>query len=314
MHFSLLYLVPEHRLGVFLVHAMRQGGPHRSLRTDFVRALLSRFFPQPEEAPPPASSHSWPPAARYAGVYRPHLLSTSTIERGAQLAMDTRVRVHTDGSATLRIPGGPTLALRRVGPAHYRAHGGPDDGLHIAFLDDGKGGITGFAMSGSTQDPVSFERLRWLERGWLHAAFLGAVALLLVGTAVGSTARHWIGVVRRRRVSRGQASPPAAAWAWRDLVATGWLVLATPVTAMVLVAAHPGEDTAAHGLRLALRVGLTFLLAGAVTALPLPAMAVMAWRRGYWGRARRVYFAVVAAGVAVALPLLYRYRILGYWF
>lgn len=314
VHFSLMYLVPEHGLGIFVVHAMRQGGPHQTLRTDFARALIERYIqPDPLEPASLATQRSWPPSTQYAGVYRPVLLATTTIERAAQLATDTPVEAAPDGSLTVRVPGGTRLDLQRVGRSHYRVRGGSNDGLHVAFTRGDDGRVRGFAMSGSTQDPVSFERLRWFERGVFHSLLIGAILILFVSTAL---AALFASLVRRifRRRGAVDDSTPEAKWAWRLVIITGSLVLLSPLSTFLIVATHQGDDTAAGGLRFALSVGLTFLLLGTVTGLTLPPLAVTAWRRRYWGIARLTYFTLLATGVLVALPLLYHYHLLGYWF
>lgn len=317
VHFSLLYLVPEHGLGVFVVHAMRQGGPHQSLRTDFVRALISRYFPA-SETKEATSTHGEPDPSltspqEFAGTYRPIVFSTSTIERAAELVMDTRVVVDAHRGVELGLSLGPRLALRSVNAAHYRVHGGPMDGLHVAFLSDASGRVTGLATSGNTNDPVTFVRLRWFERGTVHAVFLGVIAIQFAGVALVSGLAYLQRLIRRLGTSMERVPPGPGAWAWRVLVATGALVLTAPLSTVLFVVTHQGEDMAADGLRFALRAGLSILLVGSMTGLALPSLALRAWQEEYWGRARRVYFSVLAASVLVALPLLYHYRLLGYW-
>jgi hypothetical protein len=81
-----------------------------------------------------------------------------------------------------------------------------------------------------------------------------------------------------------------------------------------LVFGQTGDDTTAAGLRLALTVGCTFLLAGAGFGLTLLPLSVAVWRRAYWSTRRRIYFTVLACGAIVAAPLLLHYHLLGYWF
>jgi hypothetical protein len=314
-HFSLLYLVPGERLGLFLVHAMRQGGPHQTLRTDFARALIERYVSPAEARLPSAAARdtaTWPDVRAFVGAYRPSLLATTTIERAAQLGMDSRVGL-VDGALTASLPGAPRFALRRVGARHFRVDGGAHAGLHVAFVD-GAGG--GFAMSGGTQDPLSFERLAWYERGTLHAGLLGIIVGLFASTTIAAPAA---GLRRRLRghavatgVPRGRGRR-GEVWAWRVAPVAGAFLLAGPALTVLMVLAHWGEDTAAAGLRAALTLGLTCILAGAIGAASTVPLAVIAWRREYWSVRRRACFTVLAAGALVAIPLLYHYRLLGYW-
>lgn len=313
-HFSLLYLVPGERLGIFVVHAMRQGGPHQMLRTDFVRALLDRFMGQrtmPTTEPPMASRSVWPTTTSFAGTYRASLLATTTIERAAQLGMDTPVRAARDGSLTMDISGGPHVLLHRDGPWHFLVSDGPHRGLHVAFVHETSGAVTGFAMSGDTQDPVSFERLAWYERGTLHAIVLGLITASFAITVIATLAS-----VLFRRIHHGRRGPAlipsGARWAWRAAIATGTLGLLAPLSTALLVLTHRGDDAAA-GLRFALTVGLTILLLATVVGLTLPPLAVAAWRGRYWSAGRRIHFSLLALGIVIAVPLLAHLHLLGYW-
>ncbi|MDQ3950192.1 MAG: beta-lactamase family protein, partial [Gemmatimonadota bacterium] len=188
VHFSLLYLVPERRAGIFLVHAMRQGGEFRTLRADFVRGFVGRYFPRP----PPARAQAGPRhregathrAARFAGVYRPIMLASTTIERAAWLAMDTRVMSESDGSLSVAIPGGPRLRLVEADSGLYRVPSGPDRDVAVAFVGAPGGRARRMALAGGTQDPLSFERLAWYERGMMHAGILGVAFALFLSCAL----------------------------------------------------------------------------------------------------------------------------------
>ena len=312
VHFSLLYLDEPHRVGVFIVHAMRQGGRHQSLRSQFVRAFLAKYFgssPSPAAVEPHEFSA---PLERYTGLYRPRLLSLASIERAATLAMDTPVRVE-GGLLTVAIPGGPRLALRRVDENYFRVQGGTEDGLHVAFrLSAGR--ISGFAMSGNTQDPISFDRLRWFESGRFHAGVLVSVVFLLASAPVGSAVRGIIARFSRGRKTDRTASMPAERWAWRAAVAAGSLTLAAPLTTAALIFLHRGEDTAADGLRTALTAGATLGVVALIPALAIPVMSLIAWRRGFWTCWKRIYYTVLAIAVVIGIPLLHHYRLIGYYF
>jgi CubicO group peptidase (beta-lactamase class C family) len=310
VHFSLLYLFPERNVGLFVVQALRQGGEFQTLRADFVRAFAARYFPQ---APPPDRDDGGAAArARaFAGVYRPHLLATTTIERAIGLVSDTRVRARPGGLLEMTLPAGPTLSLKEAGDGLYRATGGSDDGLMFAFVRDHEGRVLRLSMSGNTQDPVTFDRLAWYQSGTLHAVVLGLVLLLFLGCAAAEILGAVARLVRRRAPDAG---PAGARRAWRVAALAGILVGASPLSFAALVLAHQGDDAAADGLRLALRTGCTFLLAGTALGLLLVPLSLRVRRGAYWSAPRRAYFYALATGAVVAAPLLLHYHVLGYWF
>ena len=310
-HFSLLYVFPQHRVGIFIVHAMRQGGEFQTLRSDFVRAFAARFFPHPLPLPVSDDGRAAARASEFAGVYRPHLLPTTTIERAAGLFSDTRVRVSDAGVLQLKIPAGPTLMLVEAGEGLYRATSGPDEGLVVAFGRDQGGHVRRMSLSGSTQDPISFNRLAWYQSGTFHAALLAVFFVFFVGLAVATVVGGAMHVFRRHARPAG---PPGAARTWAAAATASLLVTASPLSVAILILLQRGDDAAADGLRLALTVGCTFLILGAVVGLSLVPLSIRAWRRRYWSAPRRIYFCALAVSAVVAAPLLLHYRLLGYWF
>jgi len=96
-HFSVAWLGPSQRVGLFLVHSMRQGGPFQNLRTEVVRAFVERYFVRDTPTVLPTGSHA------IDGVYRPALLSTTTVERADYVFLDTPVRSNADGSVALAV-------------------------------------------------------------------------------------------------------------------------------------------------------------------------------------------------------------------
>jgi hypothetical protein len=170
------------------------------------------------------------------------------------------------------------------------------------------------SLSGSTWDPLSFDRLSQFERGLWHAVTLSSILILFVGCLLWSAASTTIARLRHASPEREQsAHARGPRLAWRIAVLTSACVTMAPVTVGTMVALHGGEDTAAHNLRLALTVGLTCLLAAVPIALTLPLFAIRAWREKYWSIPRRLYFTGLALGALIALPLLHAHRLLGYW-
>ncbi|MDQ3519789.1 MAG: beta-lactamase family protein [Gemmatimonadota bacterium] len=313
-HFSLLYLLPERRVGIFLVHSMRQGGEFRTLRTDFVRGFAHRYFGNATVARAgrrPLHPHS---AARFAGVYRPILFASTTIERAARLGTDTRVTAHDDGSLSIAIPGGPRLQLVEIDSGLFRVSYGPEQGTTVAFTTDGDGSVGRMALAGNTQDPVSFERLAWYERGKLHASLLAGAFLLFLSCAVTGVVRLATFLIHRWRGRQDPVEPPPQRWAWRAAVLTSALVVLAPISVAAIVLTHTGDDTAADNLRFGLTVGLTLLLVGATLGATLVPFAIHAQRRRYWSPARRAYYLMLAIAGMLSLPLLGYYNLLGYRF
>lgn len=146
-HESVLYLAPEQRLGVFLVHT---GGMDRTLRRRFVDSIVGprTVAPGGDDIP--------------SGTYRALLFPLKRVERVLELGADARL---TDRSLRL-----PPFALGKsitIGTDGFRITGDRDR----------------FILTGPLFDPVTFERIPWWASGRAQLAAL-AVALLVVLSAI----------------------------------------------------------------------------------------------------------------------------------
>lgn len=309
-HFSLLYLLPDHEVGIFVVHSMRQGGPFQQMRTDFVRAFVKRYFPADSIPTMALSSGREQRSQRLAGVYRPMLLSTTTIERAVQLAADTRVLANEDGSLDVSIPAGRTLRVVEQYPGVYRATDGVGGELAIGFSDTMGTASTRMSLSGSTQDPVSFDRLEWYEQGKLHAIILGAAYFILATFFIVSLIMRAMGRLGGRAKMEYSAD---ARRAWRLAVVASAFLFAAPVCGALLMIFGQGDAAAAEGVRRAMTAALALALIGSVVAVGTIPFSIIAWRRKYWSVPRRLYYVTTAVAAAVLVPLLAYYHLLGFW-
>jgi len=296
-HFSVVWLAPRQRVGLFLVHSMRQGGRFQNLRTEVVRAFVKRYVAGDTPAAPAGASHA------VAGIYRPALLSTTTIERAGYLFLDTPVRSTVEGGVTMHAPGGlGTIIAFPIGNDAFEVRDGSQAGLRLGFLGDA-GQPSRIAMGGTLLDPVVFSRLQWWQRGFVHAVLLVAVCLaLVVGAAVQGIRR----IIRRKR---GTAVPRNPGWI---VVGTaGPALLLAPLTFAAVLLSTPESGAAAH-MRSGLRVVLTFLSAAAVLCAALPIVTVLGWHRGSEGIAGRAALGALSLAGAMAAVLLWHYRLVGF--
>ena len=298
LHFSVLYLVPSERVGVFVVHSMRQGGPFQPLRTSFVRAFLRRYFGKHE----PYNRFQARSSASFEGVYRPVLFSPTSIERAAALFTDTRVIANSDGSIDVQVPFGKRLHAVRERAATFRVHDGDQEGLSIGFGDSSEAPRRMF-FSGATQDPVSFDRLRWYQRGLLHLVLLVIAFVVIASYSVVVMAiAVWRTLVRKpgQSVNRERES-------WFMLVASVSMLL-TPVATVVMLL---GAGTLS-GPQRAISVGVTLLFGSSVLALSSIPIAI-ASNRGHASQTRQIYRWILAASSLVFFGLAVHYHLGPFW-
>ena len=295
-HFSVAWLAPEQRVGLFLVYSMHQGGRFQDLRTEVVRAFAERYLVR-DTAPAPVAV-----LQAFNGVYRPALLSTTTIERGGYLFLDTPVR-STGGGLAIHGPAGlGTLVAYPTTDAGFEVREGPQAGLRVGFLD-GAGQVSRMAMGGTLLDPVVFTRLAWWQRGFVHAVLLGAACLALV---IGAVVRGMRRIIWRKRGIAVGGNP-----AWRVVGAAGAALLLALLSLVAVLLSTP-EIGAADHMRGGLRVVLTFLSAAAVLCASLPIITVLGWQRGGEGVAGKAVLVTLAVLGAMTSVLLWHYRLVGF--
>lgn len=310
-HQSILCLMPEERIGFYLVLSVQQGDAWQEFRTRFLQAFMNRYFPQTEPPTPLKPSPEFQTrAARFAGIFRPHLLPETTIEKIGNLVMDTKVIDSRDGSLRVELPpfGAKRFRLVEVSPLLFRT----DDGFYFAFAEDANGNINRMFMSGSATDPVGFERLRWFERGILHL-FLGTAGFLLsVSFVVFSLIDAALDWLRRKKRSQGLTSNPSHL-AWRVATLFTFLIVLSPVVAFAIYF-FGDPEMRPYKITTALYPSLSLLMVASLLGLTLPVFAILLWRSRRYSVLRRVYYSLVAVMGLLMPAYLYYWNLLGFRF
>jgi CubicO group peptidase (beta-lactamase class C family) len=137
-----MMLMPDAQVGVFISYnsaGSRPGGG----RSEVLRALLNRYFPDPAPAPPSVELQTAQADGRaVSGVYEGSRRADSTLLKVA--AILGQISVNADANGVLTVEGflnprGGLKRWREVGPLLYREVDGPD---LIAFRRDGNGVVT----------------------------------------------------------------------------------------------------------------------------------------------------------------------------
>jgi CubicO group peptidase (beta-lactamase class C family) len=137
-----MMLMPDSHVGIFISYnsaGSRPGGG----RSEVLRALLNRYFPDPAPAPPSLELQTAQADGRaVSGIYEGSRRADSTLLKVA--AILGQVSVNADANGVLTVEGflNPRGGLKRwraIGPLLYREVDGPD---LVAFRRDGNGVVT----------------------------------------------------------------------------------------------------------------------------------------------------------------------------
>jgi CubicO group peptidase (beta-lactamase class C family) len=218
---SYLDLLPDERIGLFMIFNGSGTANHYDLRFALYRGFMDRYFPQAvQPALAPLSSaldHRQEIAGSYVGSRR----TQSGFMQVASLFEQARADAHADGTLTftaLRNLGGSVIRWREVAP--YRWRGVNSDASLVAVRDEA--GAVAYLVTDQMPPTSVFQRVPWWQSKRWNLPFLIATAATLLVAVIAST------VLAMRAGLRRPGQPHA-----RDTIARHALVAATCVLNLV---------------------------------------------------------------------------------
>jgi CubicO group peptidase (beta-lactamase class C family) len=298
MH-SLLLLLPDQNLGVFVAYNSAGGGELTPQHLGFQRAFFDHYYPAPAGAPiqPPANFAQR--AGRFEGSYRWTMGSKTTIMKIIGLFGTVEISDSGDGTLPLSTPYGEWQFVE-VEPLYFRQVDGP---FGLVFRENDQGRIT--HMFTDLMPQFAFEKLDWYETlGFDMALVLGCVLIFLSMIPVAA-----IRTIRDRRLSSDRKPAP------RGAGAAHWIILGICVLNLLfLVGAALWGIPSSLLLDLSLMAKIVLgvgVLSAALTAGAL-VYAVLVWKNGYWGVAFRGYYTLVTVAAVAFIWFLNYWNLLGW--
>lgn len=299
---SILALIPEKGIGLY-AHYNGAGDGSADSTWGLVDAFVDRFAAS--DPPGTGGSASAPDAEalpdtqEFTGTYRPTMIG-DTGDLGALGGLTSVVSVSADADGTLTTTGpvgheAPrTREWSQVEPGLFEESGGD---RRIQFDEHGRL---------ATDDPTGpLERLAWYELPTVHLGAVGVSAVILLPSAL-----VWpiVAFARRgrRRSSKGARLAGYSAWACAVLVAAS-------LGSLVAMFANFDEHQPAFllgGSPMFSVIQTLPVLAAAATAVTL-VTTVIAWRRGWWSRVRRLHHTTVALAAVAYLGVAATYNLFG---
>jgi hypothetical protein len=300
MH-SLLLLLPEQNLGVFVVYNSEGGRDLVNQHLGFQRAFFDHYYPAPAVEPiqPPADFAER--AGWFEGSYRMTQGSHTTVEKVYLLLGAVKISDSGDGTLLFTTPWFERRFVE-VKPLYFRQVDGP---FHILFQEDDQGRIT--HMFTDFTPMLAFEKLNWYETpGFNLALALGCVLVFVSMIPV-----VLIRFIRSRRPSsdRKPASPSGARTAYWIIVGISVLNLLFVIGTVLWGPTNPLFDVSIiYKIVLGLGVLAAVLTVGALI------YSVLAWKSSYWGIAARVHYTLVTLAAVAFVWFLNYWNLLGWRF
>jgi hypothetical protein len=306
---SLFLIIPDAGVGFYFV---ANGGRQR-FGAALKDSLLARLLDERRQVRP-AQPVSLSPeyVTQFAGPYQLTQYAHYTVEKlPALFAMSAVLRSTERGSLVLPIEGG--LEFAPIDSLRFREIGGE---RVVVFRRDNRGRVTHLygAMPVFGADfPAAFERRHRFDGARVKNEYMSyllglpLILILLVWPVTAAVAAWW-GKRRnqpRRPADTGSRTAIILATLFSALFAWFGFGFVSRSTRMLMSAT--GIVTGmTPGMRLLLQ--LPYAL-GLLAAFVL-GFAVVAWRRGYWGPARRVYYSLIATIALLVVAFLVRWNYL----
>ena len=285
-------LAPEPGVGIFVSTNTDTG---RRFAAQLARQVLERYFEDARAPLPPEVPADFDPE-RFVGKYNSERTNFSLAEKA--LTSTTVTVSAADDRSLVIAAGGESKRWVPDGPLTFREAEGSG---RMAFFEDGKGRIAGFAPASGHNVFARVGPQDVLDNLLKLLSLAGAVAVLVLAGA-------WL---RRNRRSREQAGARFSAL-WLYFTALCWIVLLAMIVAYF---SRAGSNEAAvfYGYPGPL---LTAALWTAVPVIAFSAICVLllwpAWRANDWGFWRKLRHTLAVAVFALAAWMLWHWNLVGW--
>ncbi len=296
--YSMLMLLPERHIGIFVVYDGGGGGALTLQHLGFQRAFFDHYYPAPaaQAVRPPKDFAAR--AGRFVGTYRVTAGSYTTLEKILVLMGSTiAVANPGDGTLLLETPWG-NWPFVEVTPLFFRS---ADGAFSIVFRQDVGGRIT--HVFTSITPMFGFEKLRWYETPGFNMALLSScllVFLSLIALAVAGAVR---GRRRRDRIPESNGARAAR-----------WIIVTVCSLGLLFVAgtASWGNPAPLFGVSTVYEIVLGLGVLSAVLTAAALVFGVVVWKSRSWGVARRVHYTVATLAALGFVWFLNQWNLLGW--
>lgn len=294
---SLLLLLPDQNLGVFVIYNSAGSANIVDPHLGFQRAFFDHYYPGSTVAPiqPPADLDKQ--LGRFVGSYRETAFPYTSFMKVAALFGGMTAQIRDSGDGVLLVNyRGTEMRFVQVEPLYFRQVGGM---YTIVFREDDRGRITRMFL-----DPINytaFDKLDWYETTSFNMPLLAICVLIFVTMLLVAVIRFvWSRLVSKREP--GSRNARVANWVIASVCLLNLLVVAG--IAWGAMGGGMANELLEPPLIIKIALGLGVLCV--VLTVGAVVYAVLAWKDRFWGVAFRVYYSLVTiAAVAFVWFLSY---------
>ena len=302
MH-SLLLLLPDQNLGIYVVYNTESAGGLTTQHVGFQRAFFDHYYPAPAIDPiqPPADFSER--AGRFVGMYRYASSPSSTLPKIIGLFGAYMVKVSDPGDGTLLATiHGLEARYVEVEENYFRQVDGP---FSLVFRADERGRIR--YLYTDLMPQFASIKLDWYDTPAFSMAILLGCILVFLSTIPVAV----IHMIRNRhlRVARKPASGGANVAYW---IILGISLLNLLNQAGTQLGGAKVMENVLLDPPLLIKIVLGIGVTSAVLTVGALVYAVLAWKKGDWGIASRLYYTLVAVAAVAYVWFLNQWNLLGW--
>jgi CubicO group peptidase (beta-lactamase class C family) len=296
---SLLLILPDQNLGVFVVYNSTGGTDLTPQHLGFQRAFFDHYYPAPAVTPVRPPTNITESTSRFLGSYRWTMGSRTTIMKIIGLFGAVEVKDSGDGTLLLATPFRDWRFVQ-VEPLYFRQVDGTSG---LAFHEDEQGNIT--YMFTDLMPQFAYEKLDWYEAPGFQMPLV-LVCLLAFLSMITTAAIRFI----QNRRTKGNQSPTTLG----ERVAYPFIVGISLLNLLfVLGFALWGEPPAMLlSLTLVAKIVLGLGVLSALLTAGALVYCVLAWKDGYWGIAFRVYYTLLTMAAVAFVWFMNYWNMLGW--
>lgn len=299
MH-SLLLLLPDQHLGVFVAYNTLGAGDLIIQHLGFQRAFFDHYYPASAVEPIQPPTDFVERAGQFVGSYRMTRNAYTTIEKFRGFFGINVIEITNPGDGTLAMssPWGEWRFIE-VEPLYFRQVDAP---FHIVFQEDDRGRTARLFTDYTPQ--FGFEKLNWYETPRFNMALLIICVLAFLSTIIIALMRAILS--RRQGEGHGHDSK-CARTAFRIILGISSLNLLFVVGSFLWNNPYPS-----FGIPLEFKIvlGLGVFSAALTTAALI--YAVLAWKGRYWSVAFRAHYTLVTIAAVAFVWFLNQWNLLGW--
>jgi CubicO group peptidase (beta-lactamase class C family) len=295
---SMLLLLPDQNLGVFVVYNSLGAGELNRQHFGFQRAFFDHYYPTSAVEPLQSPEDFAAQADRFTGAYKWTMSSYTTLEKYfALLGPTIYVANPGDGTLLLESPFGE-WRIAEEEPLYFRQVNGP---FHMAFREDDQGRIT-YLFTDYTP-MMAFEKVQWYETFGFNMPLLMASLLLFLSMLPVALIR----LIQDRRLGANQT--PASL---RGCIASQLIVAISVLNLLFIVGNVVWGAQIVFGIPFAYKVVLGLGVLSALLTVGALVYAVLAWKDRYWGVGFRVYYTLLTLVAVAFIWFLNQWNLLGW--